>query len=231
MARLVFFISFLVLLASCSSQGLNRGELKTMLGVKQPVVTDEAISDVLKKKPNLPKPFKLGVYFKEPVPNFRSSSQWRWTPRDKSLITSVETQLKDMGVVSSVFQVLPATIQGDDLKAIRLGAARNGADAVLIVSGAADVDRYMNKLGWTYVALITALFVPGMEKDVLFMTSASLWDVRNEYLYLTTEAESEANHTYVAAFGDEDKVLLAEVKTQALERLREAIVRTAKGLQ
>src|SRR5690349_5978111 len=40
-------------------------------------------------------------------------------------------------------------------------------------------------------ALLPLLAAPGTELDVLFSAHAEMWDVRNEYLYLSAEAESE----------------------------------------
>ena len=66
MKTLVYFL-VMMFVAGCASKGFNRGSLKGQLGVAQFEYSDQSIEDVLKKKANLPKPFKLAVYMnKEP---------------------------------------------------------------------------------------------------------------------------------------------------------------------
>ena len=99
-----------------------------------------------------------------------------------------------------------------------MAAARAGADAILIVNGVSDLDRYNNPLGFTYFLLITPFFVPGTEANGLFMVSASMWDVRNQYLYLSSEAEGSAKETRPAFFIEESRVIKT-AKTDALSAL------------
>jgi hypothetical protein len=76
-----------------------------------------------------------------------------------------------------------------------------------------------------------ALFVPGSEVDTLFLSSASMWDVRNEYLYLTAEAEETVHDTYVPAFGKRDKELYDEAKKASLSKLKKQIIEMVKGVK
>ena len=104
-------------------------------------------------------------------------------------------------------------LEGSDNKAIRLAAARAGADAVLIINGVSDIDKYNNPMGASYFLLVTPFFVPGTEADALFMMNASMWDVRNQYLYLSVEAESSASETRPAFFIEESRVIKAAKST------------------
>jgi hypothetical protein len=110
-----------------------------------------------------------------------------------------------------------------------LAAAKHHADALLVIGGAGQIDRYINGLGWTYALLLPTLFVPGSEADTLFITNASLWDVRNEYLYLSAETEATTKKTYIAAFGKQDKELLNDAKTKSLMNLKEELSKMIKG--
>lgn len=49
------------------SFGFNRGKLKEQAGISKSVYDDKEIKEVYNKKPNLPKPFKLALYFKNPI--------------------------------------------------------------------------------------------------------------------------------------------------------------------
>src|SRR5262245_39190885 len=109
-ARSALSLGFAVLLAACASKGFNRGELSSQIGVKDPVVSDQAIKEALAQKPNLPKPFRLGVYFKPPVGRFGGKAEWRWTDEDKAIFSGLATDLKDKGVVSDVFPVFDSVV-------------------------------------------------------------------------------------------------------------------------
>lgn len=213
----------------CASEGFNRGALKEQVGVTKATFDEKDIKEAYNKKPNLPKAFKLGVYFVPPKFGPGSEPQWRWTEQDKKLIESIGQKLKSQGLVSNVFPILDSITDGEDLKSLRLAAAKHQADALLIVRGAGEIDRYINKWGWSYILLFPTLFVPGSETETLFMVNATMWDVKNEYLYLTSEAESLAKETYVAAFGRQDKALFDEAKTQALTELKAELERMIEG--
>ena len=136
-----------------------------------------------------------------------SSGSVRWSPDDKERLLAAGRALEKKGIVSEAVFVSEGIATGDDLKAIRLAAARHGVDAILVVSGIADVDRYNNDLGIAYVFVVTPLFVPGTVSDALFLSHAALWDVRNEYLYASVEADGSASETGSAVFLRDQEVI------------------------
>jgi hypothetical protein len=234
--KLSYLIRFgcLILVAGCATpRGFNRGKLSEALS-PQSIVTEEEIQRVLELKPQLPKPFKLGVYFKQPATNDWMGS-WQWLPEDKELFLDLGKTLAAQGIVSETVFVSSATnsrsmVPGapdEELKSIRLAAARHGVDAVLLVSGVSDIDRYNNALGPTYAVLVTAFFVPGTVLDVLFVSHAGLWDVRNGYLYTSVEADGTGSQTRPAFFAHEE-VVTHSAKTEALNKLKDA---TAQHIQ
>ncbi len=212
--------------AGCAS-GFNRGELQKQIGVINPKFDDAEIKEAYNKKAALPKPFKLGIYFKAP-----QNEQWRWSEQDKAYVTEeLVKELKADGLITDVFPITASVVTDDDLKSLRLAAAKHQADALLIVGGGAQVDRYINNWGWTYALIAPAFFVPGSKADTLFMANASLWDVRNEFLYLTAEAESTKSRTYVAAFGKQDKELITDAKSEAMSGLKSELKKMIKGVK
>lgn len=228
---LIPLLSFSLFQFSCSlfRNGFNRGELSEQIGVVKPVYDDNKIKEAFAKKANLPKPFKLGVYFKAPVNTKKADIDWRWTEQDKTLFEEFGKELKSEGLVSDIIPIM-STITGEgDIKSLRYSAAKYHADALLVISGTGQIDRYINKWGWTYTFLLPAFFVPGSEADTLFMTNAALWDVRNEYLYVTAEAEATVNDTHIAAFGKQDKELFKQAKTEALNSLKAELKKMIKG--
>jgi hypothetical protein len=137
--------------------------------------------------------------------------------------------LRREGIASQVVAIADETISGTDLRAIRLAAARHGSDAVLVVSGAADVDRYNNASAALYVTLVGYWIVPGTNADALFLASGTLWDVRNEYLYLS--AQAEATEARVGPGGWlEDAHVIAAAKKKALPALREELLKRMRSL-
>ena len=224
-----FFILFscvVLLQISCASKGFNRSKMSEELSVAKPSFDDKAIKDAFLKKPNLPKKFRLAVYFTPPRHN-----DWRWTEQDKNTLDTVIAELKAKGRVSEVFPLVDSVVISDDLKSLRLVAAKHQADALLVVNGAGEIDRYINKWGWSYALLLPTFFIRGSDADTLFVVNAALWDVKNEYLYLTAQTEAELKHKYIAAFGKSDKELLREAKTEALTNLKREIEKNLLGIR
>ena len=228
--RTILFAAMIFTLGACASKGFNRGDLKEQAGIVKPVFDDQEIKAAFDKKANLPKPFKLAVFFKSPKEG-RSENQWRWTEQDKSIFEAIGSELKAQGLVAEVFPLLASLAPDESLKSLRLVAAKHQADALLIVTGATQIDRYTNSWGWSYLMILPALFVSGSKADTLFLSNASLWDVKNEFLYLTAESEATTSETYVAAFGKSDKELIGESKTQALKGLKTELEKMIKGIK
>lgn len=226
--RSLFAVLLILLLTACaSSRGFDRGTLREQLSGQQQVTEDE-IKKVLELKPQLPAPFRLAVYFTPPAADWRYGQSWYWTGEDKETLLEFGTALKNKGVISDLVPLGGYLVEGGDNKAIRLAAARAGADAVLVVNGSSDVDRYNNELGLTYLLLVTPFFVAGSEADALFLANATLWDVRNQYLYLAVEGEGTAKEVKPAYYINE-KRLVNEARTAALANLKgELLTRLAR---
>jgi hypothetical protein len=220
-----------VLLTGCaSSQGFNRGELRQSL-IPNATVESAEIAAALAKKPQLPKPFRVAVHFREPSDRNQPNSRqlWRWKDTDKKTVYQLKNSLKFNEEVAAIFPLARELVSGDRIEDLRLSAAQQGADALLVVSGTSSIDQYNGKFGWTYAALVTALFVPASTMDALFLTQASLWDVRNGFLYMTAEAEETTSETAPLAWLDE-KPLIEKSKDAAMNLLADEISRQIDGL-
>jgi hypothetical protein len=209
-----------------ASRGFDRGAVvERMQG--SVVLVDQDVAEVLALKPQLPSPFKLGVYFVAPK---YSATPWLWRGEDKDALLSIEASLRETGVVSSMFVITDSTVQGRSLHSLRVAAARHGADALLVVTGGEAIDRYNNVLGAFYVLLVPMIFVPGTELDALFMVNAALWDVRNGYLYATAEAEATAHQTRPTMFV-EPQHAIEEARTEALAGLAREVEQRLAALK
>jgi len=192
------------------------------------VVAEEEIQRVLELEPQLSFPFELGLFFKRPGTR-RWSSTWHWRPEDKNRFIQLGQNLEHQGLVSQTVFVSPATGANEELKSIRLAAARHGVEAVLVISGVADTDRYNNALGPAYALLLTAFFVPGTVIDTLFVSHAGLWDVRNGFLYASVEADGRSSQTR-PAFLARTEVVVEGAKVESLRQLAEAMSQSIQAL-
>src|SRR6266481_3908667 len=79
--------SYLFLTGCAASRGFNRGQLRMHVGQPQEI-NDKLIAEVLSRKPQLPHPFRLGVYFEE-------EKYWHlaWTNADQALVLDLGRKL------------------------------------------------------------------------------------------------------------------------------------------
>lgn len=187
------------LLFSACSHGFDRTAMRTALsspGVGGTLeVTDADVKKALELKAQLPHPFTVGIYFvtENSTRRYDDGYLWRWAEEDKRMLEGAFSDLRDRGLVSRVVLISDPTGPSSDLKRIRLAAARYGVDAVLAVSAVGGEDARANPLAFFDVITltVTGFFNPAHHPKALFMTKTALWDVRNEFLYLTAEAEGE----------------------------------------
>ncbi len=215
MKYLLLCLSALFLFSCATSQGFNRDRMRSQLN-EDTVKTESDIEEILKLKPQLPKKFKLAIYFKVPTEYYYRYN--KWNAENKEHFELLKKDLIKKGIVSDAFIINESIVHGKKLKDIRVAAARAGADAVMVIDGVSSVDKYNNPLGATYCLIITPFFVPGTEADALYVSRANLWDVRNEYLYLSIESEGMAKETRPAFFIENSRVI-EKAKNAALKDL------------
>lgn len=229
MFKKVTLIFLAILISACSSsRGFDRGSLSKNLG-QDIVVNDTEIERILALKPQIHLPFKLGVYFNPPT----SETWWakaHWTGEDKEVIESIGNLLIEEGVISQYVPIVTSTVGSSSLKAVRLAAARYNVDAVLIINGISAVDTYHNNWAASYILLVTTAFVPGSVTDALFLSNATLWDVKNEYLYVAAEAEGVVSETRPALMTKQSQIVM-EAKRQALIELAKNIYKNISNLK
>lgn len=224
----IFILFTILLFTGCStSRGFNRDALRNQLNGNSSV-TDVNDNKTTSAKNQLPKPFKVGIYFQEPL-NKGEEKLWDWADADKKKILATVDKFKRGGEISRSFVISPSITSGTDLKSIRAAAAQQGADALIVVSAVNDVDQYTTQWAWTYVALFPALFVPASVSDILFISRAAMYDVRKEFLYLTAESEVLVNRKYPAVFR-QDKKATEDAKNDSLTGLQEELEKRLNNL-
>lgn len=219
----------MLLITGCAKRGFDRGELKASMYAGQKV-TEEEIRHVMDLKPQITFPFKLGVYFPWAYTRWYGNKKWAKDEKDLNWLEP----LKQEGIVSEIIPITSLTVQKESedgfLKSIRLAAARHNADAVLIIDYNHSIDRYHNYLSFLYLTIVGGYLIPGTHSDALVMMNGALWDVRNEYLYMTAEVEAEA-HKIGAAFVLNDEDSIHQAKRQAFESFKAEILQRIRHLK
>ena len=227
MTKLIAILFVGVAAAGCSTS-FNRLAMEQELQGEQRIVFDDV--DVLKieqLRPQIQFPIRLAV-----VPPARVSPRY-WqegsAKGEHEELMALGEQLKKEGIVSS-FTVIPQILlQGSDqsLKAIRLAAARMGADAVLILRSVTDVDSRMNPLSVLNVTIVGMWLIPGHHTDALTMVEGMVIDNRNQFLYFAGSAEGLGS-TYGPALVIQDRDAIGESRRNALHSFGEVLIKEAR---
>lgn len=230
--RRVAPFTVLLLVTGCafSPRGFDRGELTRAARVEQQEVTDAEIARVLALRPQLTFPFRLAVWFRPPPADRWRKVRHPWREEDREAVLGALRPLAAGGIVAELVAITDTTVQGEDLRAARLAAARHGADAVLVITGASDVDRYNNLSAFLYATLVGLWIAPGSHAEGFFLASGSLWDVRNEFLYATVEAEGTFGQTRPALLLEDEEVV-AGAKRIALASLAKELGARLRNLR
>ena len=223
---------FVLVVVGCSS-GFDRGRIKERLEGEERQIDDEDIRAALASKPQVRFPIKVGIVFVEDDRTDRSDRRavpFRWTDQDRESLLAAWETLRAKGVVSDLFVISPDLVPGNDLRHLRLAAAKHGADSVLVVKGAAQMDRYANPLALLNLTIVGGFLAPGSHRDALFSARCALWDVGNEFLYLTARSEGEAKRQG-PTFLIEDEPALDAAKEDALRGINAELVRRLASLK
>ena len=117
-----------------------------------------------------------------------------------------------------------------DLKTLRIAAARAHADGLLIYSTEAGYEYEPNLLGrLLYITIVGAFVVPGSKESAMAASKAVLVDVRTGYIYRVMETYGEESEVRPVAFLDEE-ALEFEARRKALTALAELAAEKVKEL-
>lgn len=178
-------------------------------------LSDHQIAAVRDKRPELPRPFNLAVYFKQPD----QKADWRWTRKDKDGVLATVTAKKS---VKYAFELINTSGSNEELESLRLMSAQQGADALLVIQGVGEVETDANGLALSYIALVPMLFANGNNVKSTFVTQAVLWDVRNAYVHLGTQSEGDWMMKRPLAFRQKERAL-EKAKEESLQQLEKRL--------
>jgi len=228
----IHFLLLMLLLtvpACAASMGMDRGAVEPLPPGQEPVVDNAQIEAELARRPQLSEKVRVGVYFLPPskVGGDRELAEqnWRWTPEERLRIVKTADEIDRF----DLFPLSEQLVTGTDTTALRLAGARHGADAILVVGGVAE--QFSESNGWvaTYTLLLPILFAPGQRLKTRFRSEATLYDVRNGYLYATAEAEAERSRLRPHVWADRDGQV-NETKQEVVELLSAEITRRLESL-
>ena len=208
----LFPLVFLLFTVACS-QGFDRGLVQRELAATPLQVNDPGVKAAMNLKGQLHFPFRMAIALTSSPQRY--GKKWRWDAKDKELVENWGYEMQRAGVVKDAFVMSDMFIEGSELVNYRQAAAKHGADAVLVISGASDIDKYLNPSAILYISIVGAMFIPGTHRDALFVAQGGLLDVGNGYLYASVEAEAE-NTTIRPAFFSSDAEATDPAKKEAL---------------
>ncbi len=85
-ATLSMTMAATVLMACGGAQGFEQTTPRVD-PARAPVVTDTEVQRALGVQAQLPRPYRVGVFFRDPITDDGTEPQWRWTLKDKKTST------------------------------------------------------------------------------------------------------------------------------------------------
>lgn len=206
-----------ILIGCASSQGFDRPAIREALHIDP--TTDQNSRPMMDPVLGFALPFRFGVFFADhDFPDKPSLRKVEWLSADRDQLLGLLEPLRNEQILADTVVLMDATLRADNIHRIRQAGARYGADAVLIVDGAAAIDRYHNRYAWWYPTLIGAYLAPGTESAALVMVTGTLWAVRSEWQLPIQTVEGISKLVGPAVFV-EDNAALKEAKEQAIQAL------------
>jgi hypothetical protein len=221
-SKAVCSLIFLLVTGCASSQGFDRASMEEALHVSPPPIPEGQSPE--NQDARLSLPLRLGIFFADhSFPNRQSIRKVEWLTTDREQLLHQLAPLRDEHILGDTFVLMDATLRGENILGIRRAGARYGADLVLIVDGAAAVDRYNNGYAWLYPTLIGAYLAPGTESAALVIVTGSLWETRSDWHAPNQTAEGLAKSIGSAVFTEDNRVI-EQAKKTATEVLTKRLI-------
>ncbi len=225
MTRNAWWPVLLLSLSGCMlTSGFNRDLLESRLREGAGQITDKDVQEIQTLKPQLRFPCRIAVALKG------ERCDGRWTAKDREVMESWAGALRQEGIATDVVFMSALFIGGETLKELRASAARYGADALLVIRGAAVTDSRMNPLALFNLTVVGGFVVPGSRRDALFLIEGGLVDVNNGFLYAAMEADG-AGITLAPSFVIEEKDAIDKAKQAALKAFGPELLQRLRNLR
>lgn len=221
MTWLRVIVVLLCFLTGCaSSQGLDPKPLTELLRYEEERFIGEQPLTPIAARPLSPTALKLGLYL-NPTGFFKR--EFEWTDGDRETVLVWANGLQASRIVAGASFVPQSSLKGNSLTELRESAARYGADLLLILDGAAAIDRYNNyKASLLYWTILGAYLADGTHSDALCVLRGAVWDAKTGTQLSTDDAQGTAKQIGPAA-RVEDRTAVSQACRQALTQLLTAV--------
>lgn len=219
---LIIALGMLIVTGCASSQGLHADQLQSLLKQEESRFAGPSPPTGSPPRPSAP---TLGLYLN---PTGFLNREFDWTTRDRDTILAWSKRLHLSEGKSPSF-VSQSSLKGNTLTELRHSATRYGVDWLLVLDGAASVDRYNNyKAGLLYWTILGAYFADGTHSDALCIMKATLWDVKTGARLFLQQAEGMTKKVGPAAMVD-DREEIERARSVALETLLQRLTEQFAG--
>lgn len=227
---LPLFLSVLLIGCTATSQGFDREAMRAVMQAPIELAQTEIAGSALAAAQPPVVPFRLALYFvPQTLPAHRSLRPAEWVSTDKERLIKWLAPLRQEAILSEILLLVDPTIRNADAPAIRQAAGRYGADAVMVIQGVGEVDRYDNGYAVLYPTLIGAYLAPGTHSDALFLISGALHAVRSDWRDTqTVEGHAEVVGPTMAV---QDGPVMAQAKQAALNELGQRMAAVLRRLK
>lgn len=216
-------------IAGCAgSQGLHSDRLREILKQEESRFVGLQASPPPAMSSTKPAAPALGLYLK---PTGFLHREFEWTAGDRDTVLAWARDILPGAAATSAGFVPMSSLKGDSFAELRASATRYSFDLLVLIDGAAAVDRYNNyKAPLLYWTIIGAYFADGTQSDALCLVTGSVWDVKTGALLFSEQTEGRAQAVGPAAFVDDDQVVLT-ARRQALAELLRKLKHRLAGRQ
>ncbi len=226
--KLLSLLLFSFLIQNCS----NSKYFTPASSVKnnfQKEISDDAIKKALEAKAQLTKPVTIALY------------------GGGSSIKGLADSLKKIDLVKDVFEISPGLIEGDsyyrrsgnmwydyynapvstNIDQLRLTAAQGKSDLLIYCGVGHKYRSTPNFLSSSYVLLLTVLFVPGQDVELISNVDLFCIDVRNGFLYGTYSGKEIFKKDYVTLSYDRN---IDSIKDKQTDKMVPSLLKYVKKL-
>jgi len=232
----------LFLLNACSTTGPSIDDLHGRLSTQPLALTPRTLGELAQLQPQASGPLRLAiappVRASESVapfwPGLRlsdrgSSGLGSWTSEEADVIERWCAELREEGLIAEA-SFLPnlflAEYDGQiEMLGLREAAARQGADAVLIVETATGYEDSANALAFLDITLVGGFIFPGHRVYSRTVMQGMVLDVQNEFVYAAGRGDAEKSERAAGAYAEQTyRKLRRKTRGAALDDLARALV-------
>lgn len=206
-----------LLLSGCTATDM-KASLKQGLSSVPKTTVDMTVEQIKQLRPQAKPPLKVALIYEHYDREF--------SPAEREAILDWGKRAQQQGFIKSL-EIVPPSLRPSCgynstsscfMDQSRIAGARLGADALLILSGNAVTDSYVNPLSILDISIVGLWLVPSHHRDSYAVYEAALYDINNNYLFAAAEEYGEAKTIRPFAYAESDTGQ-TEARLDALNKL------------